>query len=575
MIIDNLTTKRINWAVFGVLFFALILRLTSIFYGLPHPGYFSSDEIDVISRTLKIMSGDLAPTHLNKPMFYNIISAISYSFAYMFYLFAGVENTREYFIKSFIVNPSIFYLFARMISAISSYLTVFLCYKLSRRLAGHRSALLSACICAVCFTTVRMAHIAKEDSLMTLMILVGAYFSMSCKKSDRRYSYYLSVAFIGLATAAKYTAALALVFPITLFVIEAVERAQIKNITFKIIMTPVIFMVAFGFGMPYFLLHTQDFINGILASKIFEQVRGDTIWLGGERHYGIIFILKMIYEEYGFLLGIAVFISIISSICYLITGYRKTDESPDKFQLRACLQMLLFVLLSLVVFMISGHLDYHYIIPLTPFLAILISINLEKIFYKKSASFIALLMIIILSQPFIKTVKFDIETLGEDTRIKAAKWIESYISPDNKLIFDTEYFYQYHPPIKINPQSVEELHRYAVERGGSGAYYNLLRKHSDFANSYISKFLPMPTWISESSAKDFKEYDLLKIRADGYSYMICSGYYFDRIIQEHNPAWNHQKNFYSLLKNECKIVYKIKPAPYLNKGPEIFIFKLK
>ena len=125
----NVRTEK--YILFLILLFGFILRALSINYGLPNPGYFSSDEIDSISRAVKIGAGDLTPAHFNKPTFYNIIIIVFNLFAFLFYRIIGADTD---FKRLFIQNPAFFYIPARLASVCAGTAALYLCYRAGKKL---------------------------------------------------------------------------------------------------------------------------------------------------------------------------------------------------------------------------------------------------------------------------------------------------------------------------------------------------------------------------------------------------------------------------------------------------------
>ncbi len=558
-------------SILFILIFGFILRFININYGLPNPGYFYSDEIDMVSRTLKIASGDLKPTHFDKPTFYNMGIISFYSLYYIALKITGTPELNKFFEKTFITDPTVFYFLARLVSVLCGVITIFIVYLAASEIKDKKCGIIAALIICSCFTSAKMNHIVKEESLLSLLLSLIIFLTIKFLKTDKRINIFLAFFLCGLAVSTKYTGIIFIFIPLSVLLMKLSHKNIVKELFWKLAFTGFIIILGFGLGMPYFLLHPFNFISGLFQSQIFQQVKGDTIWLGGERHYGFIFIIKMIIEEVGYPLFILLIATFIYQIRVLIHHFKKINQIL-LYQYYTLLSLLLICVIGYFVFLFSGHLDYHYIMPFSVIFAIMISYMISEVFEKKTNSFLGLFILIILLHPLIKIFKFDMETCGKDTRISAAEWIEENISISESIIFDTEYFYQYHPPVKISGESIERLKEYAVNKGGSGRYFDLLNKYSDTKNAYNAFFMSMPTWADKINSES--EYDINYIKNSGYSYIICSSYYYDRIKNDKNAIWDRQMEFYRNIDKKFENIKTIKPVSWKNRGPEIKIYKI-
>lgn len=573
---DNGIKKDNTYQIlFLILFIAFILRFTNIFYGLPQPGYFSSDEIDVISRTLRLASGDFAPAHFNKPTLYNLILLFFYGIYYIILKIFGVNDLKEYFQQVFIQNPTIFYFSARFVNVLLSTASIFLTYLIGKKIKNNTTGLTASLITALCFTTVKMAHIAKEDILMTFLILSVILFCCDFFSTKRNYFLYLSSLFVGLSISAKYTGILSLIFPLFCITIIFKDNKNIKFLSINLLKVIFFMIIGFGIGMPYFIFHPLKFLNGIIESKIFEQVKWQTTWLGGEEHFGISFIIQMFIKEYGMVLVFFIIAAIMFFIIIQFKFYFKQQSQVYNFHLFICNSLIIFILTNLIIFLISGHLDYHYILPITPCISVLTGLFLNLILNRKNNKYLVLIIIILVFEPFIYILKFDLETLGKDTRIIAANYIEKNISENNKIVCDTAYFYQYHPPISPDDSSIDVLINQAEETGGSGNYYKLLKKYKKDKPSYNITFLSMPTWGDKLTSESLNQYSISYLKAIDADYIICSSFYYNRILMDKNTIWKPIKKFYEELPKQTLMIQKISPKSFINSGPELFIYKMK
>lgn len=534
-----------------ILFFGFMLRAVSINYGLPNPGYFSSDEIDAVSRAVKIGAGDLTPSHFNKPTFYNIMILVFNFFAFVIYRIIGANTD---FKRLFIQNPAFFYIPARLVSVCAGTATIYLCYLIGKKLKDARAGLTAAFLLSCCYTTIRFSHYAKEDALLTLFVVLTFVVALKIRDSISAHYVFISGIITGLAAAAKYTGILAIIFPLYYMI----KNKNLKTQTNLALFGGLLF--GFAIGMPYFIVHPVDFFKGLMSSTILRQVQGETIWLGGEEHFGLTFTMKLFFQEFGYIFFAALIISLFHSIVW---GGKLSVRTLVKNPLAP------FIITYMLILIFTGHLDYHYIMPLTPFLCLAVAIYLANI---KAKGVYALLIILMIGEPLHRAVKFDMESLGEDSRITAARWIETNIPAKDKIVFDTAYYYQYHPPVGISKESVVLLISQAKEQGGSGNYYKLLGEFQEKSHYYNAQFLSMPTWLEKMPQSDIRAYNLEFLMREGAMWLVCSSYYYDRILRDKNTGWKPLKDFYMGLNGREYQTFQ--PKPWANMGPVINIYRI-
>ena len=566
--------KKYTIYLFLILLGGFFLRVTWIGYGLPQPGYFSSDEIDTIGRSLKIATGDLTPSHYNKPTFFNIVSLVIYGLVLSLSKILGYVSNKEDLIRLFIRNPTVYYLAGRMSSVTAGMMILFLVYRIGTRIKNRATGLLAALLLSCCYTSVRFAHIAKEDTLLTFLIYLTLWFSLKAQETGRRQRLFLSGICCGLAAATKYTGILSILFPV-LFLLSSLKNGE------KLIrQMPVFFTIVLGafigfcVGMPFFVLHPLTFLKGVFASSVFHQIQWQTLWLGGEHHYGFLFILKMFKEEFGSLMAIVGVLTFAALLSYFFTKKEDRERLFSHINWNVLTPIIVFTAIYLVILFSSGHLDYQYILPLSPFWALLSSLFLVSLYERKKIFMFSAIFFLIIQEPLYHSVKFDMETLGTDTRIKAAEWMDKNISPGDKIAFDTDYYYQYHPPIKISSESIRDLEKRAQEKGGTGTYFQLLEKYQRGAPLYHARFLPMPTWLERLKEEEIREYNPEKLKKDGFRWVVISSYYFDRIRIDPHPGWKPIRRFYEEMARRGIKAAQFAPTAWRNLGPELIIYRL-
>ena len=567
--------KKYKIYLFLIFLGGFFLRVVWIGYGLPQPGYFSSDEIDMVGRTLKIATGDLTPSHYNKPAFFNIVSLVCYGTFFSISKIMGFSPDKENLIRLFIQNPTVYYAISRMISVFAGAMILFLVYHIGKRIKNRAMGLIAALLMACCYTSVQFAHMAKEDALLTFLIYLTLWCSIKAQDTGKGKHLFVCGLCSGLASATKYTGILSILFPVLFLLSSWKEKEKIFRKTPGLILIFSGALIGFCLGMPFFLLHPLTFVKGVFSSPVFAQIRWKTIWLGGERHFGFVFILKMFREEFGSLMAVIGVLSFSGLLSYFFT--KKEDEGRlfSHLDWKILPPILVFISIFLLVLFSSGHLDYQYILPLSPLWAIMSSLFLISLYERKKIFLCYAIFSLMILEPLFHSIKFDIETLGTDTRIKAAAWMDKNISPGDKIAFDTDFYYQYHPPIRLSVETIGDLEERAKEKGGTGTYFRLLEKYQTSGPVHHARFLPMPTWLERLKEEESREYNVEKLKKEGFSWVVISGYYFDRIRSDRQPGWKPIRRFYEEIKPRGKKRARFTPKAWHSRGPELIIYKLR
>ena len=119
------------------------------------------------------------------------------------------------------MNWEPFFLISRGLSAAAGVGTVFVVYRLARKLWDEATALVAALFLALTFIHVRDSHFGTTDITMTLLIVVSVSVLLSAHLTGRRHLFALAGLAGGLATATKYNG----VFLAAPFVVSQVLHA--------------------------------------------------------------------------------------------------------------------------------------------------------------------------------------------------------------------------------------------------------------------------------------------------------------------------------------------------------------
>ena len=281
--------RRFAWAGLAlVLAGALALRIWGIREGLPYV-YHVDEAAHFVPRAIE-MSG----LHLNPHYFANppaLTYLLHIVFAIRFGGHAGVAREAA-------LHPAEVYLVARATVAALGVLAVWLLYVLGSRLFGRAVGLLAAALEAVAFLPVFYSHLALNDVPALVPLTASLIGSVGIMKRGRTRDYLLAGIALGLATATKYTAGVAILPLLAATVIRHLDvRTQRRSAggargmpaPAGLLVAAVCALLAFLAANPYTLLDFHHFVNELAhESSVAEEAGGK---LGSPHELGVLYYL--------------------------------------------------------------------------------------------------------------------------------------------------------------------------------------------------------------------------------------------------------------------------------------------
>lgn len=545
---------------------AAILRLLPINYGSPEPGYFSSDEIDAVSRALKMASGDLMPLHFNKPTLYNEALAAAYGAHFgALKLLKGIS--RLDFERMFFLEPFPFYRTARLVSIAAAAATLLLLAG-SLRHQGVQAQIAALLVLGFARSSVYYAHVAKEDSLAAFFTFAAFVYAARalCPESfsPRRFPRRLAISSLaaGLAVSTKYNCAFAMLFPLA-----AIWETRTNWRHFATRFAAALGLAALGFwlGTPYALLCPVSFVSGLLRSPIASQIAGGYNILLYANNRGPAFLGQIFWREFGLIvlpLGLA--------------AWTFARASGTRLRLLAILPCGLYV----AVLALSSQLDYQYVIVLTPIAAWILGHAISASGAARARS--AILWLTVLAQPFQMTpiAKQTIEFMGEDTRLAAGQWVKHWLQENNPerkpLLIASSFYYHYYPALNFDSQTYRDLLNQARQSGAEGGYF---RRAAEFAAHDLrpkagATFLDIRTGFQRTAdGKRLFEKQPFPLDACAYAgkqSLVIIPENTLRVLSADAPELEPLKRFLAELAALPKLAI-FAPEPWRNSGPRIHI----
>ena len=514
----------------AVMLVGVLLRLRGISWGLPY--VYDPDEHFFVDPAVHfVVTGDPNPHWFGHPgsTVIHLLGLAFYGYWVVGHM-AGWFSDLQSFGALFSTYPTSFYLIGRILAIVLATLAIPLTYALARRMAGQRAAAVAAAIVATSPLHVEFSRIVRTDPLMTTCLLAAMLYALKAMDGHGGRDFLLCGLFIGLATATKY--------PGVIGAMMAIMAAALAN------PLPAVSWVKRG---QWLCLASVGGIIGFFvgAPFVFTAVR-EIYWVfvgeGRQPHLGatgspglanyLWYLTGPLREAVGLptelvaLVGFAAALRVRSRPRLLVAGF--------------ALLFLLGIGLSLKRF-------DRWIVPLTPFVAILAAIGLEAIVQALSwlRSRPVLRDLAVVALGVVLVLPSGVEAFKQggtlDTRDIAKVWIDGHVPRGSKVLVE-----QYTPPISRDEYEVfaalrGELQRDRTPRGFKGVLGDMR--------------------------------SLGGLRSKGIEYVVLSNTYLNRYRAE-RIAYPDEVRLYEELLGSSDLIYELNP-PARSKGPAILVLRLR
>ncbi|MDD4278194.1 MAG: hypothetical protein PHX74_00505 [Candidatus Sumerlaeales bacterium] len=472
---ERLTGKRRHgyrwypmWCV--LLIVALVAGWHMSGFGAPHPCIYSSDEYDVISRSVKLAQGDLLPIHASKPTAYNVAVAVSYGVDFVVRHVVSGLSVAQYE-RLFFVDPFHFTRLARFISICFSFGTVLLLLWGLRRchaLAWVTGVLLLGLLCN---QTVSYRVWAKEDAFAAFWVMLSFVAANECwhglasGATARRLYVWLGVCAgaAGLALSTKYNCLPVVLFPcIVGHRLARVAPRSRRGFVMAALLTGLPLVGGFFVGTPYALLHPFSFVERTLSSPVAHQTGGGFLYVHNLGKTDLAFLWQMFVSEYWVIPAL-----FIAGAVGLFAARKSRPAAP----------LILwgsYVAVYVLMLCFSSQLDYQYMLILSPIVVFVVASA-----YSLRLSRGVLLVVTGVLSVVAVAVYFDGWRAREARYYpnEGALFAENYdvmVGAENRakpvLVF-SPFFFRYWPWIALDRGSYERLYAEAKAAGREGGWF--------------------------------------------------------------------------------------------------------
>lgn len=411
----ELNRTRLLLAVLGA---AALLRLFPIWFGLPHLYTRPDEEVAVGKAVGVILHGQFNPRFFHWPSLTFYLFAALFGIARMLRGLAGLDPA---------LTGAEQLLIARACVACAGTATVYVLFRIGRRVDGDVTGLIAALFLAVAVLHVRDSHFAMTDVLMTCFVTLSlALILRAIAAGERQLWWFASAGAVGgLAASTKYNGAA---------IFAAMGAAQLLLVWcrgWRSVISPrewapsvvylAVFCVAFVLATPYAVLDYPAF----KADLVFDFTH---LSLGHTVDLGVGWIYHATHSlPYG--VGFTVFGAAIVGLVPLIRHHP-----------RHAWVLLVFFTVFYAGIGSGRTVFFRYVLPLVPPVCLFAAVGVRHAAEWVSRRFawrrrlvIASLTLVVAAPSAVNAAWFDIVLARKDTRVIAREWLEPQLTPDSTL----------------------------------------------------------------------------------------------------------------------------------------------
>lgn len=257
---DDVRRRAVRLTLGLILVVAALCRVWGLDFGLPHTQA-RPDETHIIEAARTMLSGRL-PRFYDYPWLYICMVSVLYLGYFVWGVAAGTFHTVADMVASWPAYWAPFFVLSRALAATFGTATVYVVFRLGRRLWGDTTALVAAAFMALAFIHARDSHFGTTDTALTFFIIASVSLLIAAHQSGRHREFAVAGFVGGLGAASKYNAVL-LLAPIVVSYVLHVVMEQDKAAAARdprLFTYGLPFLAAFGIGIPFVVLDYPNFM---------------------------------------------------------------------------------------------------------------------------------------------------------------------------------------------------------------------------------------------------------------------------------------------------------------------------
>lgn len=259
--------QRPYWLLFGCLLLAAALRLWGLNYGLPYT-YHPDEAVAVVTAQNMVKTGDLNPHFYDWSSLLFYLNALLYGAYYLVgHLFGLFQTTADIPAPVVLVMGvgwmpmASMWLLSRLLTLLFGLGSVLLTFASGRTLLQKTAVgLLAAFFLAISPTNVAHSRYIAPDTLALFFVMLTFYGSTKVYRDGRARFYLLTGVALGLAVASKYNSGLIVLAFVAAHFLRHGRHGFKRRWLY---LTPIAALAAFLAAMPYALLDSPAFLEGL------------------------------------------------------------------------------------------------------------------------------------------------------------------------------------------------------------------------------------------------------------------------------------------------------------------------
>jgi Flp pilus assembly protein TadD len=407
-----------------ILCLAALVRLYNLDHGLPE----IYEEATPMRQAWEIWRGadgglDFNPHFFNYPAFYFYLQFFGQAVYFVLNLLIGRLHALEDMYQLYESDPTEIVLIARFVNISFGLGSVWATYRLGCMLHNRQVGLFASAILALAPIPVRTSRIILVDTPLLFFGTLSLIQCMQVFKENKLSDNLWAGAWIGLASACKYTGTLFIIPFLTAHILR--NRSlhsllhQKKRIAAGLLFAAFIFFLT----NPYLLLDFSTFWTDFS----FERTHMALGHFGVDANRTITTYLQDLWYNFGF-----------SLIPFLLWGFILIGKSANSHLHE--IPILAFTAVYLMLISTWSMNAAHYLLPIFPPLAIVTATGIQNFLQriKQSVKVAIPITLLIIAPISLHTFQNLIDNAKTDTRVEAKRWVTNHI-PQGALIA-TEYY---------------------------------------------------------------------------------------------------------------------------------------